>query len=328
VQRDGRSGGAILEAALSNPSLFRDRRVVFATATLCCLLWGSAFPAIKAGYAMLEIAPSDIASQMLFAGYRFVLAGLVLLIYAGATGRDLRLRPRQAVQVAVLGTSQTAIQYVFFYIGLAHATGVKSSIMNATSTFFSVLLAHLIYADDRLSTRKALGCLIGFAGVVVVNVAGTSLDFDFTLLGEGFIVIAAFVLALATIYGKRVSQQLDAAVMTGYQLTIGGGILCAVGFAGGGELADFDLQSGALLAYMALLSSVAFALWSVLLKYNKVGQITIFNFLIPVFGVVLSALLLGENMLEWKNLVALLCVSAGIWLVTTSKPRVPVPNAA
>lgn len=313
---------------MPSSSLFRDRRIVIATATLCCLLWGSAFPAIKAGYAMFDIAASDIASQMLFAGYRFVLAGLVLLVYAGATGRDLRLRPRQGVQVVVLGASQTALQYVFFYIGLAHATGVKSSIMNATSTFFSVLLAHLIYADDRLNTRKALGCLVGFAGVVVVNVAGASLDFEFTLLGEGFIVIAAFILALATIFGKRVSQRLDAAVMTGYQLTIGGIILCIVGFVGGGEVVDFDLQSTALLAYMALLSSVAFALWSVLLKYNPVGQIAIFNFLIPVFGVVLSALLLGENMLEWKNLIALLCVSAGIYLVTTSKPRVAVPTAA
>lgn len=302
--------------------------MVFATATLCCLLWGSAFPAIKAGYALLDIAPSDIASQMLFAGYRFTLAGLALLLYAGWTGRPLGLGPGQARQVLLLGALQTALQYVFFYIGLAHATGVKSSIVNSTSTFFSVLIAHMIYADDRLNTRKALGCLIGFGGVVVVNVAGSGagVDLEFSLLGEGFIVIAALVLAVATIYGKRVSQRLDAAVMTGYQLTIGGIMLCLLGFGLGGQVTDFDLQSGALLAYMALLSSVAFALWSVLLKYNRVGQVAIFNFLIPVFGVVLSALLLGENMLEWKNLVALCLVAAGIWLVTTSRPRVLQPT--
>ncbi|KAK0349327.1 hypothetical protein LTR94_033574, partial [Friedmanniomyces endolithicus] len=109
----------------------------------------------------------------------------------------------------------TAIQYVFFYIGLAHASGVKSSIMNATSVFFSVVLAHFIYADDRLSGRKALGCLIGFMGVVVVNLGGGVLGFDFTLPGEGFIVIAAFVLAAASIYGKRLSRSLDPMVMTG-----------------------------------------------------------------------------------------------------------------
>jgi drug/metabolite transporter (DMT)-like permease len=317
------------EAPMPSRSIFQDRRVVFASATLCCLLWGSAFPAIKSGYALLDIAPSDIASQMLFAGYRFALAGLALLLYAGWTGRPLLLTSGQTRQVLLLGVTQTALQYVFFYIGLAHATGVKGSIMSSTSTFFSVLLAHFIYADDRLGPRRILGCLIGFAGVVVVNFAGFGAGFDleFSLMGEGFLVIAAFVVAAASIFGKRISQRLDAVVMTGYQLGIGGLLLCLLGFALGGDVSDFDLQSGALLAYMAFLSAVAFALWSTLLKYNPVGMVAIFNFLIPVFGVTLSALLLGENMLEWKNLVALGFVSAGIWLVTAARPRVAAQPA-
>lgn len=307
--------------------LLTDRRVVFAAATLSCFLWGSAFPAIKAGYALLDIAPSDVASQMLFAGYRFSLAGLVLLGFAVLTGRSLRLGGGQLRQVVLLGTFQTAIQYVFFYVGLAHATGVKASIVNATTTFFSVLLAHYLYRDDRLNARKAFGCLVGFAGVVVVNVSGPGLDFRFTLLGEGFVLIAAFVVAAAMIYGKHVSQRLDAMVMTGLQLTIGGVMLCAAGALLGGRSGGFDLVSGALLGHMALLSAVAFALWSALLKHNPVGVVAPYNFLIPVFGVVLSALVLGENMLEWKNLAALVLVSAGIFIVTRSRP-VPAPAPA
>ncbi|HEV7275962.1 MAG TPA: DMT family transporter [Devosiaceae bacterium] len=308
-------------------SIFEDRRVVFASATLCCLLWGSAFPAIKGGYALLEIAPSDIASQMLFAGYRFTLAGLALLLYAGWTGRSLWPGAGQTRQLLLLGATQTGLQYVFFYIGLAHATGVKGSIMSSTSTFFSVLLAHFIYAEDRLGPRRIAGCALGFAGVVVVNVAGAGagLDLDFRLMGEGFLVIAAFIVAAASIYGKRVSQRLDAAVMTGYQLAIGGLLLCLLGFVLGGDVGDLDLQSGSLLAYLAFLSAVAFGLWSTLLKYNPVGMVAIFNFLIPVFGVLLSALLLGENMLEWKNLVALCLVATGIWLVTWSRARAAAP---
>lgn len=75
-------------------------------------------------------------------------------------------------------------------------------------------------------------------------------------------------------------------------------------------------KSSALLFYMVLLSSVAFSLWTILLKYNRVGLVTIFNFLIPVFGAVLSAIFLGENILEWKNVAALALVCSGIWLVT------------
>ena len=306
-----------------NTSLYKTRTGVFLLAILCCALWGSAFPAIKSGYALLQVAPTDIASQLLFAGWRFALAGVILLIVAvGMKKPVLAMSGRQAGQVALLGLTQTAIQYVFFYIGLAHATGVKSSIMNATSVFFSVVLAHFIYADDRLSGRKALGCLIGFLGVVVVNLGGGGeFGFDFTLLGEGFIVIAAFVLAGASIYGKRLSRNLDPMVMTGWQLAIGGLVLTAAGMAMGGRIQGLDLTSGTLLLYLALLSSVAFAVWSLLLKHNPVGMIAAFNFLIPVFGVSLSAVFLGESMLRWSYLIALILVCAGIWLVT--RPNAP-----
>lgn len=312
----------VLEASALKPSLYHTRSGVFALATLCCFLWGSAYPAIKNGYALLHIAPSDIASQMLFAGWRFALAGVILLLVAMAMKKPiLALDAKQMRQVALLGLTQTAIQYVFFYVGLAHATGVKSSIMNATGVFFSVVLAHFIYANDRLSGRKALGCLVGFLGVVVVNLGGDALGFDFSLLGEGFVIIAAFVLAAASIYGKRISASLDPMVMTAWQLFIGGAILTGIGMAGGGHMEGLSLQSGALLLYMALLSSVAFAVWSLLLKHNPVGLIAAFNFLIPVFGVSLSAIFLGESLLRWSYLAALTLVCAGIWMVT--RPSIP-----
>lgn len=307
---------------MSKATFFTRRHIVFICATLCCLLWGSAYPAIKNGYALLSIAPTDVAAQMLFAGYRFVLAGLVLLAVTAISGTSLRgLAPRQWGQITVLGLTQTALQYVFFYIGLSYATGVKASIMNATGTFFSVMLAHFLYHNDRLNQRKIIGCAVGFTGVVVVNFTGSMLNLDFTLLGEGFVVIAAFILAAASIYGKRISQSMDAMLMTGYQLTIGGVALILIGWIGGGELSGFTWASGLLLLYLALLSSVAFTLWSALLKHNPVGMVTIFNFLVPIFGALLSAMFLNESILEWKNLLALILVSLGIWLVT--RPQHP-----
>ena len=309
---------------LSGPTLpvsvFSRRRNLVLLATLCCLLWGSAYPAIKGGYALLGIERSDTAAQIVFAGWRFLLAGALLLVMAQLTGRRVwALAPVQWAQLGLLGLAQTALQYVFFYVGLANTTGVKGSILNATGTFFSVLLAHFLYANDRLSRRKALGCAVGFAGVMVVNLRGGTqgLDAGFTLLGEGFIVIAAFVLSAASIYGKRLSQRIDPMVMTGWQLGIGGLVLLLGGLAGGGDIRGWSAGSLALLGYMAVLSAVAFTLWAALLKHNRVGQVTVFNFLIPVFGALLSALFLGEAVLEWRNLAALVMVCGGIWLVTT-----------
>lgn len=285
-------------------------------AGLCCLLWGSAYPAIKGGYALFAIGADDVPSKMVFAGYRFVIAGGLLLLMARLTQRSISgLSATQWRQITTLGLTQTSLQYIFFYVGLAYTTGVKGSIMNATGTFFSVLLAHFIYHNDRLSLNKVIGCLVGFAGVMVVNFNRDLLDFDFSLLGEGFVVLAAFILSAASIYGKKVSQSMDSVVLTGYQLGIGGVALMLGGTLTGGTLTGFTLASSALLFYLAVLSSVAFALWTILLKYNRVGTVTIFNFLIPIFGAILSAMFLGETILEWKNLLALALVCFGIWLV-------------
>jgi drug/metabolite transporter (DMT)-like permease len=310
----------------SRASLYSDRRFVLGIAVLCCLLWGSAFPAVKAGYALLHVAKTDMATQMLFAGWRFLGAGLILLVLAVAGRRSIAVARDQIGRVVGLGVFQTTLQYVFFYIGLAHASGVKSSIMNATGAFFGVILAHFLFRNDRLTGRKIAGCLLGFAGVLTVNLGGPGggrgLDFEFTLLGEGFVVIAAFVLAAASIWGKTISQKVEPMVMTGWQLTIGGLGLLAIGEIAGGHLGGFDVRSLALLAYMAGLSAAAFALWSLLMKHNPVGMLAVFNFLIPVFGVLLSALFLREPVLAWKNAAALALVCGGIFLVTRrGRPR-------
>lgn len=313
---------------MNTPAEFFTRRsVLFFCAILCTLLWGSAYPAIKSGYALLNIAPKDVPSQMVFAGWRFFLAGIFLLLLARATGRPWwGMKSGQLRKITLLGLTQTTLQYIFFYIGLAFATGVKASIMNATGTFFSVLLAHFIYHNDRLNYRKTLGCLTGFAGVLVVNFNDSLFSFEFSLAGEGAIVLAAFVLAAASIYGKTISQQMDAMLMTAWQLGIGGAALLVIGLTLGGKVSDFTLASTLLLIYLALLSSVAFALWSILLKFNPVGMVTIFNFLVPVFGASLSAFFLNESVLEWKYFFALLLVCGGIYLVTKAPMRYSVAN--
>lgn len=300
---------------------FTRRTVVFACATLACLLWGSAYPSIKSGYALMHIAAGDIPGKLIFAGYRFFFAGLALLAFCALSGRPLRLvSARQAGEVCLLGLLQTSLQYVFFYLGLAYTTGVKGSIMNGTGTFFSVLMAHFIYHNDKLSARRVIGCLVGFGGVMVVNLSPDLLDFHFSLAGEGSVVLAAFILSVGGIYGKKISQKMDSIALTGYQLAFGGAVLLAAGWLCGGHLEAFTLASASLMAYMVLLSAVAFTLWTILLKYNRVGMISVFNFLIPIFGAALSALFLGEAIFEWKNLIALMLVCGGIWLVT-KEPR-------
>ncbi|MCW3790057.1 DMT family transporter [Paenibacillus sp. LS1] len=302
--------------ALEKPSKFSDPIFVMLVASLCCLLWGSAYPSIKLGYIAFNILPEDIASKYVFAGYRFTLAGMLLLLLSRIVRKQkLQLSRPQWTSLIMLGILQTGLQYMFFYVGVANTTGVKGSIMNATTTFFSVVLAHFIYKNDKLSRNKIVGCLLGFVGVIIVNFHTDLLAFSFSFTGEGFVIIAALVFSVTALYAKRLTATIDVLIITGVSLFVGGLVLTLLGLSLGGRVTHFTLESTSNLIYLALLSSVAFCLWNMLLKYNKVGRVSVYNFLIPVFGALLSALFLGETILELKNLAALLFVSVGIYLV-------------
>ncbi|MCB2352936.1 DMT family transporter [Clostridium estertheticum] len=305
---------------MRNKSIFTNKKVVAIIATFCCFLWGSAFPAIKNGYIMFNISASDIPSKLVFAGYRFIIAGLVLLVIAKSCGKKIfNISKKNALDLSYLGVIQTTLQYIFFYIGVSNTTGVKGSIMNSTVTFFSVILAHYIYVNDKLNMQKILGCIVGFIGVMSMNFSTDLLNFSFRFNGEGFLMIAAFVSAVGAIYGKKLTKSMDVMVVTGYSLFVGGIMLMLLGMLSGGSVYHFTMGSSLLLMYLALLSSAAFSLWNLLLKYNKVGPVSIFNFLIPIFGSILSAIFLNENIFEYKNMVALVLVCIGIWMVNKEK---------
>lgn len=298
---------------------FTNKKFVIIIATLCCLLWGSAYPAVKSGYILFNIPYKDISGKLVFAGYRFILSGIIVLIISQICGNNiLAISKKNISKLFVLGITQTTLQYIFFYIGLANTTGVKGSIMNSIGTFFSVVLAHYIYIDDKLNMQKILGCILGFAGVLLINLTPNLLSFSFNFIGEGFIIISAFIFSASSIYNKKLTESLDVMLITGYSLFIGGIILTLIGLISGGRVYHFTMTSSLLLIYLSVISSVAFSLWALLLKYNKVGTISIYNFLIPVFGVLLSSLFLEENILEYKNIIALLLVCLGIWKVNKS----------
>lgn len=302
---------------MDKKQFYTNKKNIVFLAIICCALWGSAYPAIKIGYELFDIAASDTPTKLIFAGYRFTLAGLAVLALQVMEKKSLRLESKKVLaQVGLLGLTQTTIQYICFYIGLANTTGINGSIINGTGTFFSIILAHFIYKNDRINLNKIIGCTIGFLGVIIVNLGGgASASSSFALNGEGLVMLSAFTLSASAIYGKKITQKQDATIITGYQLTIGGVILTALGVAFGGSLGGFTVRSVVLLVYMALLSSVAFVLWSQLMKYNKVGTISMFNFLIPVFGTLLSAVFLGENIFDVRLLVSLALVCAGIFIV-------------
>lgn len=305
---------------MNNTKLIQKTTFAAICAVLCCLLWGSAFPCIKLGYQLFSIPSNDTASQILFAGIRFSLAG-VLVILAGSMLQRKFLKPSKASvpKVLKLCLLQTVLQYVFFYIGLANTTGVKGSIVNAVNVFFSILVSCVLFRLEKLNGQKLAGCIIGFAGVVIVNLGGT-LDMSFKMIGDGFLLISAFAYALSTVLIKLYGKDDDPVMLSGYQFLAGGLLMVLFGICIGGKISTVSAAGILLLLYMAFISAGAYTLWGILLKHHPVSKIAVFGFCTPIFGVILSALILKESAgVQAKTLVALLLVCIGIVLVNRKK---------
>ena len=300
--------------------------VTFLTAFFCCVLWGSASPAIKIAYSLFRIGPEDTASRIMLAGARFMIAGVMTIAFGSVLAKRPLVPKRTSwPKVAVLALVQTVGQYYFFFMALANTSGVRGSIINASGNFIAILFAAYIFRFEKMTVRKLLGCLVGFAGIVMI-LGGVQALMDggaVTLAGEGAMLIADFFYAASGCLIKIFSRDENPVTLSGWQFLIGGAILFAIGSLIGGHLVFYSSACAWNLLYMGFISAGAYTLWGVLLKYNPVSRVSILGFINPVMGVLLSALFLGEGTeaFSLRGLLSLVLVSAGIIIVNTSSAQ-------
>ena len=263
---------------------------VFLGAFLCCLLWGSAFPGIKIGYELWGIESGETGKIICFAGARFFLAGILVILFGSLIKRKLLLpKAADVPKILILSFFQTIGQYAFFYIGLAHTSGVNGSVINSLTSFFAILIACAVFRMERMNAQKVLGCILGFTGVLIVNITGEG--FQVNLLGDGLMVLTCIFYGFSSSLIKKYSEKHDTVLLSGYQFMVGGFVLTLIGLPWGISegLERLTVQAGAIgiLLYLALVSSVAYTVWGLLLKNNDVSRMSIFGFMTPVMGVIL-----------------------------------------
>lgn len=307
-----------------NKNIWKNPIVVMLVAVVCCALWGSAFPAIKMGYEWFEISSDASATQILFAGCRFTFAGILTIIIGSLLSKKLLLPGKTSWnKIIILSFFQTSIHYVCFYIGLAHTTGVKSSILNGVNVFVAILIAALIFKQEKLTWIKIWGSFLGFIGIVLVNLNGSGLDFDFHLKGEGMILLSTFCYGMSSALIRVFGKSENSVMLSGYQFAFGGLVMILTGITLGGRLEVWTGKGIAILVYLAFVSAIAYTLWALLLRHNDVSKVTIYGFFNPVFGAVLSAIILDESGQSFgvKEIVALLLISIGIYMVQKMKEK-------
>ena len=298
-------------------SIFQQPLWVTIFALTAAIAWGWAYPLIKLGFSEFAISADMTASKMLFAGIRFCLSGLIVLAIASTKKRDFKVRkPIDWWYILLFCMMNTTLHYAFFYFGLSHSEGSRAAILNSLSVFSVVIFACIFFKSDRMTVKKIIGCIVGFAGILSLNLGGAESG-KFTWLGDGMIILNALCGASASLLTRGLGKRVDVFVGTGYSLAIGGALLIIPGLMMGGELPQITLLGITYLLLLIAISTLGFTLYNKLLTCNPVGKVAIYNSLIPVVGAVTSCLCLNETFYI-KYMIAGALAAGGIYIINKS----------
>lgn len=302
----------------SKNSIFQRPLWVVIFALTAAIAWGWAYPLIKLGFEEFGITSQMTGSKMLFAGIRFMISGLIILAIARSNKKNFQVRSLSGWwYVLLFALLNTTIHYACFYIGLSNSHGSRAAILNSLGVFVLVLLACLFFKTDKLNSRKIIGCIMGFSGILALNLGNES-SAQFTWLGDGMIILNALCSAFAGLMTRGVSKRVDIFVGTGYSLAIGGALLILPGILMNGTLPQITGTGILYLSLLICISTLGFALYNKLLSCNPVGKVAIFNSLIPAVGAITSCLCLHEPFYI-NYLIAIVLLSSGIYIINKGK---------
>lgn len=301
-------------------NLMKNRKWLPLLALTCSVLWALAYPLIKLGYRELGIASDDLGSKILFAGIRFLLAGLLVFLISEARHQNKDIPKNAWGWLLLFALINTSLHYLCSYVGLGYTPSTRGTIIDSMGSFILILLSCMIFSDDQMSSNKAFGCILGVSGIVIMNAEpGEKMYANVSLLGDGMILLNAVCAALGGVLGRVVSRKMNMTLATGVSMTIGGGVLCMVGCCIGFKQSwNLSLVGIGIMIALTLISAISFSIYNTLLAYHPISTVAIYNAFIPIFGVVFSSLILGEQFM-WKYLVAGVFVAGGIIAVNYKK---------
>lgn len=259
---------------------------------LCAGLWGSAFPVIKLSFAHLAL--ESYGEQLLFAGTRFILAGMFVMAFCRrSVFSTFREVPKGALLWVTLG--QTFGQYVFFYYALRVSSGTLGALLVGSGSLWWVLLAPLFLKSAFPSGKQwmaLLACAVGISIAVYAPGAGSGNVFQGTIA----FLMSTLMGAFGAIGMKRVAPRFGSRTITALSLFLGGLMLTVVGgFQWEAFSQDYNWVTLGVTVYLAILSATAFTVWNRLIERYNVNLLSGFRFMIPLCGVIESAVFLESE---------------------------------
>lgn len=301
--------------------MLKNKKFAILATIFAMVLWGSAIPTIKTTYMELNIGRSDTGSQILIAGIRFFLAGLLGLVYYKKFSKEKSEKESISLKyIVILSLIQTSIQYMIYYIALSNTQGVKASIIQASNSFIVVILSFFLLPNEKIHPNTILAIILGTLGIVVVNGGFSNMGSEFNPLGEGLILISTTFNALSSIYVRKYGQNQDQFFATAAQFILGSIPLIIIGLIMNDKTLAFTPKSVILLAYGAFISATAYVIWNQVLKIYSANEMGMYKLFIPIFGSVFSVIFLGENF-TLNLIIGLILVMLGSVILNVGKKK-------
>lgn len=270
------------------------------------LLWGTLFPMVKKGFAAYEV--ETVGDILLFAGIRFTICGAVISGFSLAKQKEEMTNVKHAiVPVLLSGLFAIILHYSFTYMALNLTDSSKTAILKQVGVLFYVCFSSLFFKDDKLTIKKFIGVLLGFAGIIAINANGNGISFN---VGDALIIAASFCTVFSNVISKKVFQTVHPIASTGVSQLFGGIVLVIVGIIMGGNVVMKD--SLWIMGYICLASIVSYCIWFGIVKNGELSKLFIIKFAEPVFATIFAAVLLNENIFRVQYLIAFVLITLGI----------------
>src|SRR5438445_4786089 len=246
-------------------------------------------------YLAIAIAVQTLP-PLLYAGLRFLLAGVLLSAWLAFRGVDLRISRRELAGAAVVGILLLSVANGFVVLAERTVPSGLAALIVASIPLWIVI--YRMIAGERVGRDLLAGVLLGLVGVAILVVPG-GLNGTIDPVGALMLFGATLSWALGTFLSPRLETPRNALVSTTYQMLAGGVVLLVVALARG-ELANvdpstFSVRSLIAFAYLVVFGSlVAYSAYTWLLQNASVSLVATYAFVNPVVAVVLGALILAE----------------------------------
>ena len=274
------------------------------------LLWGTLFPMVKLGYiAYGVLTTGDI---LYFAGIRFTICGLIISLFSFLKDKKSYNPVKSAIFPIILsGLFAIILHYTFTYLGLMLTESSKTAILKQVGALFYVCFSFLFVKEDKVTIRKIIAVLLGFIGIVAINLETDGFNFN---LGDIFIILASFCTVFSNIVSKKVFEKVKPITATGISQLFGGVVLLIIGKIFGGNVMISFNSSIFIMIYICLASIISYCLWFTVVKKSDLSGLFIIKFSEPLFACVFGAMILGENVFKIQYALAFLLIATGIYI--------------